>query len=185
MRLARFILIGAAVLNCLTPCLVIAAVLSVTKPIFTGYLRGEGGSKKGKEILANIIESGFGGGRGYNDSSKGDLIAVVALYEKFESECKNLSISEQRKFCALNALDFSVLKDVKVLKNAFSEQVSGAGGGVEEDENTSHCQPTLIILLFHSIRIRTFFARRSFGTLGSWRRASRMIEMRAWLAPVL
>ena len=119
------ILIVGSILRCIGPAMTIAATLSCSRSCWLPYFPGEQNSKeKARKVQASLIEDGFGGPTWNGGTIKGDLIAVVAAYNKWSS---GKSDKERRGFARNYALDHNALVEMKGLRTQIKESLTLAG----------------------------------------------------------
>lgn len=71
-----------------------------------------------------MIENGFGGRNWLGGTSKGDLIAVIAIFREWK---KQRNYNDKRKFCWEHALDSFAMLELDRLRDQFYELVIDAG----------------------------------------------------------
>ena len=123
--LGKMLLISV-LLGCLEPVLIAAAALSCNKSIFLPSKIHE----KCRESQELIVKSGYGGASWKGGTIKGDLLAIIAAYESWES----ISNSRERtSFAKSHYLDLKAIKEISHLRKQLEQSLVYAGFLCDEE----------------------------------------------------
>jgi len=129
------ILIVGSMLQCMEPALTVAATLSCSKRCWLPFIPGRKNSQQeAREKHENIVRNGFGGEDWDGGTVKGDLIGVIAAYNKWISSSNGEK--ERRKYATANALDHNALLEIKGLRRQFKDSLLDSGLWEESGGNT-------------------------------------------------
>jgi len=137
-KVGKILIIGC-ILGCLDGALTIAAALSCQKSCFLPSTSFRPLDPSLIEARNSLVEFGFGGQDWPGGTVKGDLIAVIAVYRRWNKH----NPMQRWKFCAEHGLDNFVLQEIDRLREQFLDLIIDAGlasrSSSSGDESSDDC----------------------------------------------
>ncbi len=129
-KVGKILIIGC-ILGCLDGALTIAASLSCQKPCFVPSTNSRPLDPTCIEARNSLVEFGFGGRDWPGGTVKGDLIAVIAVYNRWKKQ----NPRQRWKFCGEHGLDNLVLQEIDQLRDQYLDLIIDAGLASKSNSN--------------------------------------------------
>eukprot|EP00520_Triparma_pacifica_P006003 CAMPEP_0118649126 /NCGR_PEP_ID=MMETSP0785-20121206/9536_1 /TAXON_ID=91992 /ORGANISM="Bolidomonas pacifica, Strain CCMP 1866" /LENGTH=857 /DNA_ID=CAMNT_0006541391 /DNA_START=643 /DNA_END=3214 /DNA_ORIENTATION=- len=150
------ILLTGCLLGCLDVSLTAAAILSSSKSMFTGFVRGERNWKKAQELYEGLADAGYGGKDSSSFHCKSDIAAQIAIFNSYKAQTF-LSYRDRTRWCGDHALNHVAFTEIEGLRGQFKDIMTDANFSPsshnENNENAIFLQCVLASGLYPNIAV--------------------------------